>query len=230
MQTTERDQELMVGAIDWLKQLPLLGVEELSSLLETREDSVSRTLAGLERLGWVEWVSPESPKTIARRLYFLTNGDITPTETHGQDRKDILLRLARLETTMALNRFLVEMVQGASRDIQMDLIDARSLLSGVDREARWWPPEIEGYGCLREGSFRAPFFIAWDRAGAPGLHRRIRVSGWGAFGDLRTPWRGCLPPILVVCPSERELEQWARSVMASADRRGCAPLDRKSVV
>lgn len=227
MKTTERDGALMTRAIDWLGRLPLLGVEELSSLLQTREDSVSRALSELERLGCVEWVAPESPEVMGRRLFVVANGTIDAALAHvyALDRKEILLRLARLETTVVLNRFLVEAVEAASHDIEIDLADARSLPSLASREVRWWPPDIEAYGCLRWGPWLAPFFVAWDRAGAPDLHRRLRVTSWYAFSESETPWtRDGLPPILVVCPSEREAGQWANAVVASADRRGCAPL------
>src|SRR6266498_1255009 len=119
MTTARRDGALQVGAADWLAQLPLLGVEELSSLLQTREDSVSRTLSELERLGCVEWVAPESPELTGRRLFFLTNGGADPAldQAYRQDRKEILLRLARLETTAVLNRFFVEAAEAASHDI-----------------------------------------------------------------------------------------------------------------
>jgi len=227
MKTTQRDGALMARAIDWLGRLPLLGIEELSLLLQTREDSVSRALSDLERLGCVEWVAPESPEVMGRRLFVVANGaiDAALAQVYALDRKEILLRLARLETTVVLNRFLVEAVEAASHDIEIDLADARSLPSPASREVRWWPPDIEAYGCLRWGPWLAPFFVAWDRAGAPDLHRRLRVTSWYAFGESETPWaRDGLPPILVVCPSEREIEQWAKAVVASADRRGCAPL------
>jgi hypothetical protein len=227
MKTMERDGALMARAIDWLGRLPLLGVEELSSLLQTREDSVSRALSELERIGCVEWVAPESPEVMGRRLFVVANGAIDAGLARGYalDRKEILLRMARVETTVVLNRFLVEAVEAASHDIEIDLADARFLPSVASREVRRWPPDIEAYGCLRWGPWLAPFFVALDRAGAPDLHRRLRVSGWYAFGESETPWtRDGLPTILVVCPSEREIEQWAKAVIASADRRGCAPL------
>src|SRR6266540_2600297 len=127
MKTTERDGALMAGAIDWLGRLPLLGVEELSSLLQAREDSVSRALSELERLGCVEWVTAESPEVMGRRLFVVANGAIDAglAQVYALDRKEILLRLARLETTVVLNRFLVEAVEAASRDIEIDLADAR---------------------------------------------------------------------------------------------------------
>jgi len=217
----------MARAIDWLGRLPLLGVEELSSLLQTREDSVTRALSELERLGCVEWVAPESPEVMGRRLFLLTHGgaDSALDQAYAQERKEILLRLAGLETSVVLNRFFVEAVDAASHDIEIDLADARSLPSVASHEVGWWPPEIEGYGCLRWGPWLAPFFVAWDRAGVPDLHRRLRVTSWYAFGESETPWaRDGLPTILVVCPGEREIEQWAKAVVASADRRGCAPL------
>jgi len=227
MNTTERDGALMARAIDWLGRLPLLGVEELSSLLQTREDSVSRALSELERLGCVEWVAPQSPEVMGRRLFVVANGaiDAALAQVYALDRKEILLRLTRLETTVVLNRFLVEAVEAASHDIEIDLADARSLPSVASREGRCWPPDIEAYGCLRWGPWLAPFFVAWDRAGAPDLHRRLRVTSWYSFRESEPAWgRDGLPPILVVCPSEREVEQWANAVVASADRRGCAPM------
>ena len=89
------------------------------------------------------------------------------------------------------------------------------------RSSRLWPPDVEAYACLKWRQWSAPCFIAWDRAAAPAVHRRKRVSGWYTYA-LSHRWQ--TPPILVVCPSEREVEEWARAVVISADRRGCPPL------
>jgi hypothetical protein len=78
---------------------------------------------------------------------------------------------------------------------------------------------------MAAGFLKAPFFVAWDRAAAPGLHRRKRVGAWSSFREMDQPWgRGDLPTILVVCPSDKEIAQWSEASVASADRRMVRPL------
>ncbi|MDP2674620.1 MAG: replication-relaxation family protein [Dehalococcoidia bacterium] len=231
--------ELARRAVHWLLRLPFLGTEEMSLLLGVDEGAAGRVLAHLDSLGWVEWVVPGSPELGRRRLFVLTEAALpgvaaalgaTEGELAGSypvGCRETLLRLARLETTVGLNCTFAELAAALSRDIEVDLADARSLPWAVRGTARRWPPEVEAYGCLRWGPWFAPFFVAWDRAGAPAIHRRKRVAGWYAFRDSNSanPWGGDgLPPVVLVCPGEREAQQWARSVLASADRRGCPPL------
>lgn len=195
-------------------------------LLGVTENQTEHTLSELAGLGWCEWIAPSSPELEAPRLYVLTRAamervaDLQPSKALPLARREILARLARLEITAGLNRFLAELATAtpAAEDIDAVLADTRSLPWLADRATRWWPPEVEAYTCLRWGPWVAPFFVAWDRANAPPIHRRKRVAGWYTYAQSRG-WD--LPPIFVVCPSEREAEQWAGAVSNSADRRGC---------
>jgi DNA-binding MarR family transcriptional regulator len=225
------DSQLQAEAVGWLVRLPFLGAEELSLLLGITKPQAARVLAELEKLGWAEWVRASSPDLDQERLNILTDGCVPRLAEHfclsEQElqltfpvrRKEILERLPRLETVVGLNRFAAELVAAVRDDEEVELQDMRS--PPWHRPARaWWPPEVEGYGCLRWGPWRAPFFVAWDRAGAPPFHRRKRVGAWYAFRESDHSWgRDDIPPILVVCPGEAEAEQWARAVLAASDRR-----------
>ncbi|HWO72216.1 MAG TPA: replication-relaxation family protein [Dehalococcoidia bacterium] len=226
-----RDSQLQPEAVGWLVRLPFLGAEELSLLLGIRKPQVARVLAELEKLGWAEWVRASSPELDEERLNVLTDGCVPRLAEHfglseqelqltfSVGTKEILERLTRLETTVGFNRFAAELVAAVREDEEVELEDIRSLPLRRSAQA-WWPPEVEGYGCLRWGPWRAPFFLVWDRAGAPPFHRRRRVGAWCAFREGDHPWgRDDIPPILVVCPREAEAEQWARAVLASSDRR-----------
>jgi len=151
----------------------------------------------------------------------LTEGELQVSFAVG--RREVLERLTRLETAVGLNRFAAELVAGARDDVEVELEDMRSLPWRRRGAQAWWPPDVEGFGCLHWGPWHAPFFVAWDRAGAPPFHRRRRVAGWYTFRDTHHPWgRDDIPPILVVCPGEAEAEQWARALLAA--RREVAPL------
>ncbi len=224
-------------AVAWLARLPFLGAEELSLLLGITKPQAARLLGELERLGWVEWITPSSPELETDRLYILTAGCLPGLAEHlglteqglqvtfPVGRKEVLYRLSRLEAEVGLNRFAAELVAAARDDEEVELEDVRSLPSRRQRAQAWWPPEVEGYGCLRWGPWRAPFFVAWDRAGAPPFHRRKRVGAWYPFREGDHPWgRDDIPPILIVYSGEAEAEQWARAVLAASDRRQVPPL------
>jgi len=225
------DAQLEMEAVGWLVRLPFLGAEELSLLLGIRKPQAVRLPGELESLGWVEWVRASSPELEPGPFYALSEGSVSRlAERLGVPeaelqlsfpvgRREALERLTRLETVVGLNRFAAELVAAVRQDDEVELEDIRSLPSRRPAQA-WWPPEVEGYGCLRWGPWRAPFFVAWDRAGAPPFHRRKRVGAWYAFRESDHPWgRDDIPPILVVCPGEAEAEQWARAVLAASDRR-----------
>ncbi len=224
-------------AIEWLMRFPFLGAEELSLLLGIGENTASRILPELERLGWTEWVVSASPELEPSHLYVLTEAGLAavaealgadkehPSGSYQVGRREILIRLTRLEITAGLNRLFAALAAAATADVEVDLADARSLPRAAGTRSQRWPPEIEAYGCLKWGPWCAPFFVAWDRAGAPPIHRRKRVSSWYCYDQGENPWsRDGMPPILIVCPGEREAEQWAHSVITSAGRRGCSPL------
>ena len=226
-----------VEAVGWFARLPFLGADELSLLLRITRPQATKLLWKMRRLGWVEHVETSSPELEPDRLYALTEGCL-PTmaqrlELSGGElemsfpvgRRETLERLVRLETAVGLNRFAAELVVGARDDVEVELDDVRSLPWRRRPAQAWWPPEAEGFGCLRWGPWHAPFFVAWDRAGAPPFHRRRRVAAWYTFRDTHHPWgRDDIPPILVVCPGEAEAEQWARAVLAARREVGLLPV------
>jgi DNA-binding MarR family transcriptional regulator len=210
-------------AIHWLARLPFLGVSEAASLLGVNEARAASVLRELETLAWIEWIVPSSPELDARRLHVLTHvAQVHLAESEAGSwlpigRRETLTRLARLETAVGLNRFIVELAAAAEEDLDADLADALALPWKTASANRHWPPAVEGYACLQWDSWTAPFFIAWDRAGAPPIHRRKRVAGWYSYAESHD-WDA--PSILVVCPSESEADAWGRAVVNSADRRG----------
>ena len=226
---------LEAEAVGWLARLPFLGADELSLLLEVTRPQAAKLLGNMKRLGWVEHVETGSPELEPDQLYALTEGCLPMMAqrlglTEGDlqvsfpvGRREVLERLTRLETAVGFNRFATELVVGARDDVEVELEDVRSLPWRRRGAQAWWPLDVEGFGCLRWGSWHAPFFVAWDRAGAPPFHRRRRVAAWHTFRDTHHPWgRDDIPPILVVCPGEAEAEQWARALLAA--RREVAPL------
>ncbi len=219
--------ELRAQALDWLARLPFLGAYDLSKLLSVRETGAQRILSELESLSWCEWIAPSSPELAERRLYVLTEAaqnrvaGLPSATALPIGRRETLARLQRLETAAGLNRFLAELIVAAASDREVEFADAQALPWTATRSSRSWPPDVEAYACIKWRDWSAPCFIAWDRAAAPPIHRRKRVSGWYSYA-LSHRWQ--TPPILVVCPGEREVEEWARAVVISADRRGCPPL------
>jgi hypothetical protein len=212
--------------------------EGLAALLGVDGFVAQKALASLQEAGWTDWIMPTSPELDPRRFYYLTEGGVDALaratgasreaieSRYAVERRELLARLARLETAAALNAFFAGIAEVVREDEEVSFDEARSLPWTRCARGRWWPPGVEAYGSLRSGCWQAPFFIAWDRAGAPMAHRRTRVAGWYAYlVSERNPWgvEG-LPPILVVCPSEREAAQWGLAVESSADRRRIAPL------
>jgi hypothetical protein len=218
--------ELDGQALDWLARLPFLCAYDLSALLSIGETRAQRILSELEGMGWCEWVAASSRELDERRLYVLTEAaqnrvsELPSARTLPIGRRETLARLQRLETAAGLNRFLRQLAVAAAAHTLVEAVDVQTLPWTATRSSRFWPPDVEAYACFK-WQWSAPYFIAWDRAAAPAVHRRKRVSGWYAHA-LSRRWQ--TPPILVVCPSEREVEEWARAIVISADRRACPPL------
>ena len=220
----------------WLMRLPFLGATSCRSSWASRPQAAGRS-AELENLGWVEWVTPRLPSWTRTRLYALTGGSLGGVaEQLPGSRRAISRGLpggaagdpAAPDATGDDSRAEPSSPPNSSPrhgDIEVDLADARSLPWAGRRRRRWWPPEVEGYGCLRWGSWRAPFFVAWDRAGAPPIHRRKRVAGWYAFWNSEHPWGGDdIPPILVLHPARGGASSGPSAVLRASDRRQVAPL------
>ena len=230
--------DTLARALLWLARLPFLEEGGLAALLGVDRFVAQKMLTRLGEAGWTDWIVPASPELDPRRFYHLTEGGVDAlAQAMGVGREDVegryavvrrelLARVARLETAAALNAFFADTSEVVREDEEVSLEQARSLPWTRCQGTRWWPPGLEAYGAFRSGCWQAPFFVAWDRAGAPMAHRRVRVAGWYAYQvSGGNPWgvEG-LPPILVACPSEHEATQWALAIESSADRRRVAPL------
>jgi Replication-relaxation len=209
-------------AIHWLARLPFLRVSDTALLMGVNDARAASVLRELETLAWIEWIVPSSPELEARRLHVLTHAaQVRLAESEAESwlpigRRETVTRLARLETAVGLNRFVVELAAAAEEDLEVGLAEALSLPWTTASTNRHWPPAVEGYACLQWDSWTAPFFVAWDRAGAPPIHRRKRVAGWYSYAESHD-WDA--PAILVVCPGESEADAWGQAVVNSADRR-----------
>lgn len=226
-------------AMEWIARLPLLGEHELALLLGAHDVDAAALRHHLDRDGWIESIRLGSPEIDLRPLAFVRDGALpalaealgtTPRDlkTHAPFRRaDILDRVARVEIAAGANRFLAELARALRDEPSFALTDARSLPMATPSGGRWWLPSIEAYGCVQVGELSAPFFVAWDRAGAPNEHRSERVAAWlRATPAVGSAWGAAgLPPILIVCPSARELEAWRTILLRAAERDDRARLD-----
>lgn len=220
--------------LNWLVRLPFLAVDELALLTGLPEPDIEAVLRRLQRNGHVDWIAPSSPELDASRRYVLTEparraiarSRTTEPETAPLplDWRDVLHRLTALEATVALNAFAADLVTALRRHIGSELEGFWSLPNARPADA-WWPPGVHGFGSIRVGTARTPFFVFVDRAGAPSAHRATLVAGWYRFREGPQTWGSRdLPPILILCPDARSEEAWTRHVLASADRRGLPAL------
>ena len=228
-----------LGALEWLARLPLLGDEELAQLLDVHELDAAKLRLHLDRLGWLEWVVPGSSELRARRLSFVREEAAAPLAAmlkiaredlsrHFALRPhDLFARIAAMETAVGINRLFAELAEDAGVG-GLELVDARALPASGSAADRWWPSGVDAYGCLRAGELHAPFFVAWDRSRAPAAHRRQRVSSGHSFMNAESPWGASgVPPTVIVCAGERELEQWAGALERGT---GNGAADRSHVI
>ncbi len=225
-------------ALEWIMRLPLLGEPELAWLLGVDVADVPVLRHALERAGWTESFVPGSSALRPRRLSFVREEALTDlarllrVEPEALSahlpvrRSDLLARIVRVEITAGVNRFLAALA-GAPGAPGLELEDARSLPLAARPRERWWLPGVEGYGCLRAGSLRAPFLVAWDRAGAPDEHRRRRLGAWLASAAAAAARWGPAgpPPVLLVCAGWRARAAWERALERSAERAGGRPVE-----
>ena len=228
----------LLPALAWLARLPLLGDRELGQLLGVGEREAARRRRELERRGWVEWVLPDSRQVQPRRRSLLRPGALPAlAELLGRPPEEIarlvaarpreaLIAIAATEAAVGVNALLAGLAREPGEP-DVALADARRLpqdrrephWSGAaapgPSRARpgpaepWYPRGALAYGCLRARGFVAPFFVAWDRAGAPPAHRRDLLRSWEAFLRSESPWGpGGLPPVVVAAAGEEELAQW----------------------
>jgi hypothetical protein len=217
--------------LEWIARLPLCGEPELAGLLGADPIDVRHLVHELATRGWVESMVPGSPELELRRLSLVRDEavpalaaalDLAPADVPRRAPvrlKDVLNRVSRVEITAGVNGFLANLASSLRRSGIAELVDARSLPLAAPVGERWWLPTIEGYGCLRAGNLWAPFLVAWDRAGASDLYRRRRVAAWStALATTARDWSADgLPPILVVCPSLRELRVWEQALLRRTD-------------
>ena len=221
-------------SLKWIARLPLCGELELAGLLGVDGHDARRLVHLLAAQGWVETVAATSPELEPRRLAVLRDEAVPALAAAcGRDLaslagavpvrpRDLSRRVARLEITAGVNRFLADLADDLKSCGIAQLADARSLPLALPPAGRWWPPDVDGYGCLRSGPLHAPFLVAWDRAAAPDVHRRRRLAGWVAARarvDRRWDTEG-IPPVLVICPSPREQRVWEDTL---AKRDGAGP-------
>ena len=228
----------LARSLEWIARLPLCGEPELAGLLGVDESDARRLIHLLSAQGWVETVAAASPELEPRRLAVLRDEAVPALAAAcGRDLasladavpvrpRDLSRRVARLEITACVNRFLADLADDLESSGIAELADARSLPLALPPAERWWLPDTEGYGCLRSGPIHAPFLVAWDRAAAPDVHRRRRLAGWfAASARVDRRWgREGLPPVLVICPSARERRVW-EDALAKRDGAGSGCLD-----
>ncbi len=223
---------LRLDALHWLARLPFLGVHDLALLTGQPAPDVEGALREMKQDGLVDAVTPSSPELEGAPLYVLTEPtrrwlrstlDGEPAQTLPLAWRDIVHWLARLEATVALNAFAAGLAASLHRSADREVADIRALPVRRPLDA-WWPPGVQGYGCIRTMAGAAPFFVFIDRAGAPSAHRAALIAGWCRFRDSGQPWGYDIPPILVFCPGPAREGEWARAVLASAERRDSAPL------
>jgi hypothetical protein len=226
------DSRLTLDALRWLARLPFLGSENLALLTGQPEPHIESVLREMKQDWLVDAVTPSSPELDSAPLYVLTEPtrrwlrstlDGEPARALPLPWRDIIHWLARLEATVALNAFAAGLAASLHRSAYHEVSDFHVLPVRRPQDA-WWPPGVQGYGCMRAVAGAAPFFVFVDRAGAPSAHRAALIAGWYRFRDSGQPWGYDIPPILVLCPGQAREGEWARAVLASAERRDSVPL------
>lgn len=221
-----------LDVLQWLARLPFLGVDDLALLTGQPEGDIEGVLREMKQDGLVDSIAPSSPELDTAVVHILSDPTrrwLTSTLGEAAARtlplawSDAVHRLARLEATVALNVFAAGLVASLHRSADREVADLRALPVRRPQDA-WWPPGVQGYGCIRAAAGAAPFFVTVDRAGAPAAHRAVLVAGWYRFRESRQPWGSEIPPILVLCPGPAREDDWARAVIASAERRDAVPL------
>lgn len=211
-------------ALSWIARLPLCGERELAALLGIDVRDAGALVHRLTQGSWVGTVEPGSPELELRRLAFVRE-EAAPAlaDAFGIAAnelaaglpvrlRDTIERLARVEITAGVNGFLSGIAAAVRRDRLGELVHARSLPLAVPAARRWWLPGANGYGCLRAGSLWAPFLVAWDRTSAPDVHRRRRVAAWSTIRAKANPGSAAALPLLLVCPSLRQVHVWETAV------------------
>jgi hypothetical protein len=231
------DKSLLESEVlTWLARLPFVAPEDLEFLTGQPLSGVQTLLRAMGRRGWTDSIAPASPEIDSKRLYVLTKAarrwladQAGRPATDGilpapLDWGDVLHYVIRLEVAVSLNIFAANLVATARHDEEFK-VQHFSAVPAWRPRAAFWPPNVQGYGCLSYSGLVAPFFVAVDRPLVPNMHRRLLVRHWYYFREHNSAWgRDDIPPILVICPSPGEEEEWAAAALVSADRRKVAPM------
>lgn len=218
-------------ALGWFLRLPLLGAYELAMLMDEDEEDARRLIAELSDAGWLEYGVVSSPEVEPDRLFFVSAGGLSVlasaldcstralTDCLPVGARNIRACWQRVEITVGVNRFLAEMVAATRRSSRLRLASMLHL-PRCSRQPVWFPRDVEAYVCLRVGQTYAPFFVAWDRAGAPIAHRRKRISAWHDFRRSHQPWgyEG-MPSIAVLGANPATSRQWEQALLSAGANR-----------
>lgn len=226
------DSPLALDVLRWLTRLPFLAVDDIALLTGQPGPDVEGVLREVKQDWLVDTVTPSSPELESAPLHVLTEptrGWLRSTLDGETVRRlplawrDIVHNLARLEAAAAFNTFAAALVASTHRSADREVPDLHALPMRRPQDA-WWPPGVQGYGCIRAVAGAAPFFVFVDRAGAPSAHRAALIAGWYRFREGPQPWGYDIPPIIVLCPGRVREGEWARAVLASAEIRDVVPL------
>ena len=219
-----------------MARLPLLSDLELARLLGSGEPEARALRLALERSGWLERVVVREPGLAQERRSLLRAealaefarlpgaGEPPLAARVPARRGDLLARIVRAGAAARVNRLTADLAAALGEE-GVALEDARSLPLALRRGERWWPPGVEGYGCLLARSLRAPFFVAWEVEEAPDVHRELRALRWVSPPPAAAGRWGAagVPPVLLASASAGR-EGWERAVALAAEKAPGRPL------
>lgn len=216
-------EQRLIEALAWIVRLPLLGDLELARLMGIDEIAARHLRTELDRRGWVEWIAPRVIELDERRRAAFLRAEaladlaawsgIMAQEISRRapvSDGDLLERVPRIAAVSGVNWLLSELAAELTTRGEMALDDACSL--PLSSGKRWWPKGVDAYGVVRGPRGAARFFVAWDRAGAPDIHRRERIGKWASESRSADP-----PLIFVVCADAHAQRVWEAELRLRAD-------------
>jgi DNA-binding MarR family transcriptional regulator len=215
----------------WLGCLPVMEEEQLQAILGVDRWTMTGALRDLGQGGLTGWLVVDSPEFAApRRVHYLTGAGTsalarmlgcTGSELEQSlpiDRRELLSRITRVETALGIADFIVALAAGLRDEQAACLVEAR----GSHWARRRQPasvPAVDAHVRLRLWETSAGFGLVWDRAASPAAYRRRRVAAWYRADDAHHRTGQTMPPVLIVCPTERTVDDWTGAVERSAARR-----------
>lgn len=232
----KRRDERLATAVERILGLTLVGDIDLGMLVGVDEPDARGLRATLTCNGWTEVVTPRGDGLQARPLALIREEALPPlaerlgmtvaelTSRWPVGRAAIHERIARHAVVQGVNRTLALLASQLRASGDGALEAARSLPLSVPPEARWWPPLIEAEFSVRVDDELGSGFLAWDRAGAPDIHRRDRVRRWFKSA-VEALDQQPVAPILVVSAGDRETRVWTEAVRRWQEHTGRAAVD-----